>query len=98
MRRDERARFDAMFEAVLEAMPPEIHELIEEVPVVLEDHAPRALLEALLAIERVRGRDRAHEQRHGPRTLDLDVLTYGDAFPGGPVTASIWACVSLVFG
>jgi acetyltransferase-like isoleucine patch superfamily enzyme len=38
MRRDERARFDAMFEAVLEAMPPEIHELIEEVPVVLEDH------------------------------------------------------------
>jgi hypothetical protein len=32
MRRDERARFDAMFEAVLEAMPPEIHELIEEVP------------------------------------------------------------------
>jgi predicted Zn-dependent protease with MMP-like domain len=47
MRRDERARFDALFEAVLEAMPPEIHELIEEVPVVLEDNAPRALLEAM---------------------------------------------------
>ncbi|MDE1898254.1 MAG: 2-amino-4-hydroxy-6-hydroxymethyldihydropteridine diphosphokinase [Xanthomonadaceae bacterium] len=39
--------------------------------------APRALLEALLAIEREAGRDRAREQRWGPRRLDLDLLLYG---------------------
>ena len=43
----------------------------------------RALLEALLAIERTRGRDRSREVRFGPRTLDLDLLAYGDARPGG---------------
>ena len=40
--------------------------------------APRALLDALLAIEREAGRDRAHEQRWGPRRLDLDLLLYGE--------------------
>jgi 2-amino-4-hydroxy-6-hydroxymethyldihydropteridine diphosphokinase len=38
----------------------------------------RALLDALLAIERARGRDRAGAARWGPRTLDLDLLLYGD--------------------
>ncbi len=33
-----------------------------------------ALLEQLHGLERQWGRDRAHEQRWGPRTLDLDVL------------------------
>ena len=47
MRRDERARFDALFEALLGEMPAEIHALIDEVPVVLEDSAPRALLESM---------------------------------------------------
>jgi 2-amino-4-hydroxy-6-hydroxymethyldihydropteridine diphosphokinase len=37
----------------------------------------RALLEALLEIERSRGRDRTREQRWGPRTLDLDLLVFG---------------------
>ena len=36
------------------------------------------LLHALFAIERAHGRDRSREQRWGPRTLDLDVLIYGD--------------------
>lgn len=36
------------------------------------------LLQALLAIERAHGRDRQREQRWGPRTLDLDLLLYGD--------------------
>lgn len=40
--------------------------------------APRALLDALLAIERAQGRHR-DGTRWGPRTLDLDVLLYGDA-------------------
>ncbi len=38
--------------------------------------APRALLDALLAIERSHGRVR--EFPNAPRTLDLDVLLYGD--------------------
>jgi 2-amino-4-hydroxy-6-hydroxymethyldihydropteridine diphosphokinase len=40
---------------------------------------PRALLDALLAIERQLGRERRAEARHGPRTLDLDLLLFGDA-------------------
>lgn len=39
---------------------------------------PRALLEALLAIERRHGRRREAGARWGPRTLDLDLLLYGD--------------------
>jgi len=39
--------------------------------------APRALLDALLAIERAQGRHR-DGTRWGPRTLDLDLLLYGD--------------------
>jgi len=39
---------------------------------------PRALLELLQAIERECGRDRAHETRNGPRTLDLDLILLGD--------------------
>ena len=37
---------------------------------------PRALLEALLAIERTEGRVR--RARWGPRTLDCDIVLYGD--------------------
>lgn len=40
--------------------------------------SPRELLHALHAIEREQGRDRANERRWGPRTLDLDLLTYAD--------------------
>ncbi len=42
------------------------------------DLSPRELLEVLLAIERDFGRDRAAGFANGPRTLDLDVLLYGD--------------------
>jgi 2-amino-4-hydroxy-6-hydroxymethyldihydropteridine diphosphokinase len=46
---------------------------------MLETQLPaRELLEELLAIERMHGRDRATETRWGPRTLDLDLLLYGD--------------------
>jgi 2-amino-4-hydroxy-6-hydroxymethyldihydropteridine diphosphokinase len=37
---------------------------------------PRALLEALLAIERAEGRVR--RERWGPRTLDCDIVLFGD--------------------
>jgi 2-amino-4-hydroxy-6-hydroxymethyldihydropteridine diphosphokinase len=42
------------------------------------DLAPRPLLDSLLAIERHFGRDRAAAVPNGPRTLDLDILLYGD--------------------
>jgi 2-amino-4-hydroxy-6-hydroxymethyldihydropteridine diphosphokinase len=45
--------------------------------------SPRALLDAMLAVERERGRDRSREVRFGPRTLDLDLLCWGPAEPGG---------------
>src|SRR6185436_3102701 len=38
---------------------------------------PRALLGALLELERAFGRDRSAGPLHGPRTLDLDLLLYG---------------------
>ena len=37
----------------------------------------RALLGALLELERAFGRDRSAGPLHGPRTLDLDLLLYG---------------------
>lgn len=40
--------------------------------------APRALLEALLAVERAAGRVRDPAQPNAPRVLDLDVILYGD--------------------
>jgi len=39
--------------------------------------SPRALLRRLQEIEVACGRDRASEERNGPRTLDLDVLFFG---------------------
>lgn len=48
--------------------------------------APRALLERLLAVERAFGRVRAADgsDRWGPRSLDLDLLLYGDAVVDEP--------------
>lgn len=43
---------------------------------------PRPLLEALLALERARGRTRGSP--NAPRTLDLDVILYGDAILDEP--------------
>ncbi len=40
--------------------------------------SPRHLLEELLRIERAFGRDRSSGIQNGPRTLDLDLLLYGD--------------------
>lgn len=40
--------------------------------------APRNLLKGLLAIEQEFGRDRATGFANGPRTLDLDILLFGD--------------------
>lgn len=42
------------------------------------DLPPRALLERLLAVEQALGRARQQEDRWGPRTIDLDLLLYGE--------------------
>ena len=39
---------------------------------------PQNLLARAQAVERAFGRDRDHEQRWGPRTLDIDILAYDD--------------------
>lgn len=39
---------------------------------------PRRLLQGLLRIEQEFGRDRSSGNRNGPRTLDLDILVFGD--------------------
>jgi 2-amino-4-hydroxy-6-hydroxymethyldihydropteridine diphosphokinase len=58
------------------AAQPEFLNAVAELATTL---AAPALLEALLAIERDFGRERAPGQRWAPRTLDLDLLLYGDA-------------------
>ncbi len=44
----------------------------------------RALLDQLLAVEAGFGRHRVDGERWGPRTLDLDLLLYGDAVVDEP--------------
>ena len=39
---------------------------------------PHDLLARMQQCERALGRDRAHERRWGPRTIDLDLIAYGD--------------------
>lgn len=58
-----------------EAQDPFINACIE----VETSLDPHALLFTLHKIEKRFGRDRAKEQRWGPRTLDLDLLAYDDA-------------------
>ncbi len=47
---------------------------------VKTDRSPEDLLMVLQAIERSLGRDRGHEsgEKWGPRTIDLDILFYGE--------------------
>lgn len=44
----------------------------------LEDGTPDEVISFVLEIERLLGRDRRAEERWGPRTIDLDVLVWGD--------------------
>lgn len=54
-------------------------DFVNAVAVVATALAPRALLDVLLETEARFGRLRAGGERWGPRTLDLDLLLYGDA-------------------
>jgi 2-amino-4-hydroxy-6-hydroxymethyldihydropteridine diphosphokinase len=53
-------------------------QFLNAVVALATDLGPRPLLEALLALEREFGRDRSAGVANGPRTLDLDILLYGD--------------------
>jgi 2-amino-4-hydroxy-6-hydroxymethyldihydropteridine diphosphokinase len=46
--------------------------------VVATELSPPELLERAQDVERRFGRDRANEQRWGPRTLDIDLIAYDD--------------------
>ena len=48
------------------------------------DLDPHALLGVLHAVEAKHGRDRAHETRWGPRTLDLDLIAFDDVSLAAP--------------
>ena len=54
-------------------------DFINAVALVETELAAPDLLQALLAIERGFGRERPAGERWGPRTLDLDLLLFGDA-------------------
>jgi 2-amino-4-hydroxy-6-hydroxymethyldihydropteridine diphosphokinase len=51
-------------------------DFVNAVALVETSLAPRALLDALLALEKAHGRVRTIV--NGPRTLDLDIILYGD--------------------
>jgi len=51
---------------------------INAVIMVATSLPPRALLKRAQDIERALGRDRASEQRWGPRPIDIDILAYDD--------------------
>lgn len=47
MNRNERRRWDALFERVLNRLPARVRDLLDEVPVVIDDRPDEALLEQL---------------------------------------------------
>jgi 2-amino-4-hydroxy-6-hydroxymethyldihydropteridine diphosphokinase len=59
--------------APLQAEGPDFFNAVAELRCTL---SPMALLEALWAIEQAHGRERPYH--HAPRTLDLDLLLFGD--------------------
>ena len=59
-------------------------DFINAVAVLDTELSARGLLDALLDIERACGRVRVDGERWGPRTLDLDVLLYGNAIIDEP--------------
>jgi 2-amino-4-hydroxy-6-hydroxymethyldihydropteridine diphosphokinase len=47
--------------------------------------SPEELLSAVHEIERSLGRDRSNEREKGPRTIDIDILLYGDKLIESPM-------------
>jgi 2-amino-4-hydroxy-6-hydroxymethyldihydropteridine diphosphokinase len=59
-------------------------QFVNAVVALQTDLDPRQLLRGLLAIEQEFGRDRSDDVRNGPRTLDLDILLFGNVQLGEP--------------
>lgn len=57
---------------------------VNQVVEVFADGTPAALLALALDVERRLGRDRAQEERYGPRRIDIDLLVFGDETQSGP--------------
>lgn len=55
---------------------------LNQMVLVHTDLTPRELLDALLGIERALGRER--RERWGPRTIDLDIVRFGDRVVSEP--------------
>ena len=62
--------------------PPGSGEFLNAVAAVETDRSPHDLLQLLLRVERQFGRERS--QPNSPRTLDLDLILYGDAVINTP--------------
>ncbi len=58
--------------------PPQQNNYINAVAEIETDLAPAVLLRELQQVEALCGRNRATEERWGPRTCDLDILLMGD--------------------
>jgi 2-amino-4-hydroxy-6-hydroxymethyldihydropteridine diphosphokinase len=58
--------------------PPGSGQFLNGVAMIQTSLDPRQLLEGLLRVEQDLGRDRKGQPRNAPRTLDLDLLLYGD--------------------
>ncbi len=43
----ERKQFDGLLETILHDLPPQLHDLLEEVPLIVEDHPSPALIDEL---------------------------------------------------
>ncbi|QQZ30026.1 2-amino-4-hydroxy-6-hydroxymethyldihydropteridine diphosphokinase [Thiothrix subterranea] len=64
--------------------PQDQPDYVNAVAGVLTQLPAHALLQTLFAVERAHGRVRNAALRWGPRTLDLDLLLYGDAMIDTP--------------
>lgn len=64
--------------------PPGQPDFLNGVLELRTELAPEDLLWLLQRIETRAGRDRRNEVRHGPRTLDLDLLLFGNERRSGP--------------
>ena len=71
----------SVWETAAEGPPPDYLNAAVALDTAL---APEALLDALLEIERRHGRVRPEGESAAPRTLDLDLLLYGDVVADTP--------------
>lgn len=64
--------------AVVPEGAPEQPSYLNGAAIIQTSLPPRELLDLLLRLEQAEGRERSAEDRWAPRTLDLDLLLYGD--------------------